>query len=61
MADKLLREFKQQISGLELQPSTGGCFEISVDGRRVYSKLETGQFPNEADVPEMIRQATVAS
>ena len=32
----------------ELEPSDGGCFELSVDGKLIYSKLETEEFPNEA-------------
>jgi selenoprotein W-related protein len=28
-------------------PSTGGCFEVTVGGKLLYSKLETGEFPNE--------------
>ena len=32
---------------MELQPSSGGCFELTVDGELVYSKLDTGQFPDE--------------
>ena len=28
-----------------LVPSDGGRFEISLDGRPIYSKLETGRFP----------------
>jgi selenoprotein W-related protein len=30
-----------------LIPSKGGCFELTVGGKRLYSKLETGQFPEE--------------
>jgi selenoprotein W-related protein len=30
-----------------LEPSTGGCFELSADGKPVYSKLQTGEFPDE--------------
>jgi selenoprotein W-related protein len=30
---------------LELEPGRGGCFEVFVDGKRIYSKLETGAFP----------------
>jgi selenoprotein W-related protein len=30
-----------------LEPSTGGCFELSADGAVVYSKLQTGEFPDE--------------
>ena len=47
MASKILNEFKQKITGFELEPSGGGCFELTVDGDLVYSKLETGQFPDE--------------
>lgn len=28
-------------------PSSGGAFEISVDGNLVYSKLQEGRFPDE--------------
>jgi selenoprotein W-related protein len=31
-------------------PSKGGCFELSVGGTLVYSKLKTGQFPNEEEL-----------
>jgi len=44
---KLLPEFKQEIKGLELEPSGGGCFEVTVDGQLIYSKLQTGSFPDE--------------
>jgi len=33
---------------LKLVPSGGGAFEVSVNGKKIYSKLQTGQFP-EAD------------
>lgn len=28
-------------------PASGGCFEVSVDGELIYSKLATGKFPDE--------------
>jgi selenoprotein W-related protein len=43
----LLRTFKQQIRDLKLIPSSGGCFELTVDGDLLYSKLKSGQFPDE--------------
>jgi selenoprotein W-related protein len=30
-----------------LIPSDGGCFELKVNGELIYSKLETGRFPEE--------------
>lgn len=47
MATKVLTNFKQRLSSLELEPSSGGCFEFTVDGQLVYSKLNTGEFPDE--------------
>ena len=45
MAEKILA-LKQRIGSLKLVPSGGGAFEISVNGKKVYSKLETGEFPD---------------
>ena len=28
-------------------PSKGGCFELLVNGKLLYSKLDTGTFPDE--------------
>ncbi len=47
MTGKLLMQFKQQISGMKLIPSSGGCFELTANGELLYSKLKTGQFPDE--------------
>ena len=30
-----------------LIPSRGGCFELTVGGKLLYSKLATGEFPDE--------------
>jgi selenoprotein W-related protein len=32
---------------LKLIPAGGGCFELSVNGEVMYSKLQTGRFPDE--------------
>ena len=52
MAAKLLSTYKQRIKQLELEPSGGGCFELTVGNDLVYSKLKTGTFP---DDEEMVR------
>lgn len=46
----MLSEYKQKIQGLELEPSKGGCFELSVGNELVYSKLATGKFPDEEEI-----------
>ena len=45
MAEKILA-LKQRIGSLKLVPSGGGAFEISVNGQKIYSKLQTGEFPD---------------
>jgi len=40
---------------LKLVPSGGGCFEISLDGDLIYSKLKTGKFPDEQWVLDAVK------
>ncbi|MBM4071592.1 MAG: SelT/SelW/SelH family protein [Planctomycetes bacterium] len=47
MTARLLTEYKQKIDELRLIPAGGGCFEVSIDGDLIYSKLKTGSFPDE--------------
>ena len=47
MTDKLLNRFKQKIESLSLAPYADGRFELIVDGDTLYSKLQTGEFPDE--------------
>lgn len=54
MTGQLLEAFKQKIKSLELVPSGGGCFELSLDDDLVYSKLQTGEFPDEARILELV-------
>jgi selenoprotein W-related protein len=46
--------FKQKISSLKLIPAGGGCFEITVGGDLIYSKLKTGKFPDEEQILEAV-------
>jgi len=48
LATRVLTMFKQKIKEFKLIPSGGGCFELTVDGVLVYSKMQTGKFPEEA-------------
>ena len=50
MTEKILNEFKKTITSFDLVPSDGGCFEITVDGDLMYSKLATGEFPDESSI-----------
>ena len=54
MAATILTQFKRQIQSLELEPSTGGCFELRAGDDLIYSKLATGQFPDERKMVDEI-------
>lgn len=54
LATKLLTKFKQKIDGLELAPYGDGRFEVFAGDEKVYSKLQTGAFPNEGVVVKAI-------
>ena len=56
MADHLVRQFKQDIDELTLMPSDGGRFEIKVNDEMIYSKLSTGQFPDNLAIEQEVRQ-----
>lgn len=57
MTAKLLSRFKQSISRYALIPSRGGCFELTVGGKRLYSKLATGKFPDEDEMVRAVGKA----
>jgi len=39
---------------VELVRGTGGCFEVSIDGKVVFSKLSLDRFPAYQEVPTLI-------
>jgi selenoprotein W-related protein len=54
---KLLPRFKQKIKRYTLIPSKGGCFELKVGDKLLYSKLQTGEFPDESKMVEAVGRA----
>ena len=56
LADLLLTNLKFAISSLEMVPGKGGCFEVDVDGERIYSKLKTKEFPDEGEVLKQVQK-----
>ncbi len=45
LAEQILSLLKTQVKSLEIIPSSGGVFEVSVDGDLIFSKKESGRFP----------------
>ncbi|MBE0409271.1 MAG: Rdx family protein [Anaerolineales bacterium] len=56
MTADLLEQFDGQIEGIMLVPSSGGRFEVSVNGNLVYSKLETHRHAQPGEVADLVRK-----
>ena len=60
MAD-LTKEFEFDMQSIELIPSDGGKFEVSVDDQLVYSKLKTGRHAEEGEVLGLVKAVAPAA
>ena len=57
MTDKVLETLRTDVKSLKLIPSKGGCFEVTVNDQLIYSKLDTGEFPeDDAIIAELQRR-----
>ena len=54
MTEQLLTHYKRHIGSFELIPSDGGRFEVSIDGKLVFSKMKEGRFPELAEIRSRI-------
>ena len=55
LADELMQKFETKIESLTLVPSTGGRYEVSVNGQLLFSKLKTGRFPEPGEVIGLVQ------
>jgi len=51
---ELLVALRGKLTSVTLVPVDGGRFEVSVDGKRVFSKLELKRFPEEGEVVKLV-------
>ncbi|MBI3270312.1 MAG: SelT/SelW/SelH family protein [Planctomycetes bacterium] len=50
LAKALMEKYASDMKKLILVPSDGGKFEVTVNGKPVFSKLDEGRFPKEEEV-----------
>ncbi len=55
LAQELLTTFEQDLYSVSLKPGTGGIFEITLNGRLIFSRKEAGRFPEAKEVKQLIR------
>jgi selenoprotein W-related protein len=56
MTEKLLKEFGERIEAVTLVPSSGGVYEVTIDGDLVYSKKATGEHAEYEDAAGPVRE-----
>lgn len=49
-AEDVFEDLKTDIEEMKLIPSSGGVFEITVNGEKIFSKWETDQFPDHKEI-----------
>jgi selenoprotein W-related protein len=54
LTEKLLVAGKQRIKSFELVPFSDGRFEVFKNGKKLYSKLETGEFPKDDEIVSQV-------
>ena len=52
----MLAKYKNDIDLLELQPSSGGVYEISLNGKNIFSKKELDRYPEEDEIIKLIEK-----
>ena len=56
LANELLEKFEPEIETLTFVPSDGGRFEVSVNGKLVYSKLQNGRHAEPGEVAGLVEK-----
>ena len=55
MAQELLSTFAEELGGVTLVPGTGGIFEITLDGDRIWERTANGGFPEIKILKQLVR------
>jgi selenoprotein W-related protein len=55
MAQELLTTFSAEVGEVALAPATGGIFEVRVKDVLVWSRAETGRFPEIKELKQLVR------
>lgn len=54
LSKELLGFYKNNITKVELVPSSGGVFEISLNDERIFSKKELNRYPEDGEIKKLI-------
>jgi len=50
VTEEILKAKGEEVAGVRLIPSSGGVFEVTVGGKKIFSKKELGRHPAPGEV-----------
>ena len=56
LLDELLKHYEHLIEEIKLIPSDGGRFEVTINGKLLYSKLATHRHPESGEILGLVRK-----
>ncbi len=54
MTEELVHAYGRKIKNLNLQPASGGVFEITYNGELIFSKKSLDRFPEKGEIMTLI-------
>ncbi len=45
---------KQGMADIELRPGKSGQFDVTIDGKLRYTRRDTGRFPTDAEISDLL-------
>lgn len=54
--DLLVDKYDKHFSDITLKPSDGGRFEVTVNDKTIFSKLETDRFPEDDELLSLVAE-----
>lgn len=55
MAQELLLTFADDLGEVALIPGTGGIFEVRLNGTLLFSRKDSGRFPESKEIKQLVR------
>jgi selenoprotein W-related protein len=56
LTEELVRTYGRKIKNLNLQPASGGLFEVTFNGELIFSKKKRDRFPEKGEIVGLIDQ-----
>ncbi len=57
LTEAILEKYEAEIETLRLVPASGGRFDVTVNERLIFSRLQSGQRAEVADIMQRIQEA----